>query len=145
MTMAKFKIGDNVCILFFENKCTKSFRSNHDYIKEIVMEPIYGTIRYVDERSESRGNLYGVEFQGNNKNLALKYLERIIAIEPEGADMGLHDCQGMTNNKSGRYILEDAMDYHYPEKIKPASITYKMILQTLLKKQNNREKTTEAV
>ena len=143
--MAKFKIGDNVCILFFENKCTKSSRNSPDYVKEIVMEPIYGTIRYVDERDQLVGNLYGVEFQDNNKNLALKYLKRIIAIEADSTDLGLHDCRGRTNNKSGRYILEDAMEYHYPEKIKPISITYKMILQTLLKKQDSREKTTEAI
>lgn len=143
--MAKFKIGDNVCILFFENICMKNFRNKPDYIKEIVMEPIYGTIRCVDERSESKGNLYGVEFQGNNKNLALKYLERIMTIERKGADMGLHNCNGLTSYKSGRYMLEDTMEYHYPEKIKPVSITYKMILQTLLKKQDNQEKTTEAI
>lgn len=144
MSEPKFKVGQYVYVLFFENKCRKHFRSDYDYNRKSLRFPVIGHIKEIVSRNEEDGNLYAVEFKEQEANQIRLKLEELIENNAGwDADCGLHDCGGTAKSRCGRWILEDAMR-PYIENTSNKSTSYS-ILQKVLTNRKRKETGNEAL
>lgn len=139
MSEPKFKTGDKVEVLFFENTCHKRNRDNYSYWRGNCPNAFPAIIRHMSERNPDtpNGMLYAVEFRKEDAGQILNILSK----NPE-PDSKLHTCNGYVKDIYGRWILEDAMrPYIEPP---PTVVSTTSRLKTLLAVCQNKKTKQEA-
>ena len=147
MSKPKFKVGDEITVLFLENVCRKKYRSNSDYSKYVLPHLCVGYIKSINQYEDEDGNLYAIEF---DKKEIIQLQDILSKLKEESDDwkddVGLHTCINLVKSGRGRWILEDAIRSIYePIKstkwppVKPRKTILRALLETCQHKKEQKK------